>query len=142
MLPDGEPGSLDILFFQVSRLHHARAHEQLEALGLHHGQPPLLRALWEQEGLTHTELAQLLQVRPATITRMLQRMERAGFVVRRPDAEDQRLSRVYLTVAGRAVRASLQQVILSMEARTFAGLTAEERATLRRYLLRIRENLA
>jgi DNA-binding MarR family transcriptional regulator len=132
---------LDILLMQVSRLHHARAHQRLEALGLHRGQPPVLRALWEQEGLTHTGLAERLHVTPATITRMLQRMERAGFVMRRPDAGDQRISRVYLTEAGQAIQAALQQVICAMEAETFAGFAPEERTTLRHYLLRIRENL-
>lgn len=136
-----EPESLDQLLAQVSRLHHARAHEHLEALGLYRGQPPLLRALWEQEGLSHTELAERLRVTPATMTRMLQRMERAGFLVRKPDAADERISRVYLTEAGRAVEAGVRQVVRKMEAECFAGLTTEERATLRALLLRVRDNL-
>ena len=136
-----EPDSLDLLLAQVSRLHHARAHEHLEALGLYHGQPPLLRALWEQEGLTHTELAERLRVTPATMSRMLQRMERAGFLVRRPDGADQRISRVYLTEAGRNVKEGVRRVVRTMEAESFAGLAAEERDALRALLLRVRDNL-
>ena len=135
------PESLDLLLAQVSRLHHFRAHEHLEAIGLYRGQPPVLRALWEREGLTHTELAERLHVSAATMTRMIQRLERAGFVVCRPDAGDQRISRVYLTEAGRAVQAGLQQVVRTMEAETFDGFTQEECALLRQYLIRIRENL-
>ncbi|MGQ9681975.1 MAG: MarR family winged helix-turn-helix transcriptional regulator [Anaerolineae bacterium] len=137
----GEPEALDLLFAQVSRLHHARAHEHLEALGLYHGQPPVLRALWEQEGLTHTELAERLRVTPATMSRMLQRMERAGFVLRRPDAVDQRISRVYLTEAGRNVEEEVRRVVRTMDAESFAGLAPEERETLRALLLRVRDNL-
>ncbi len=137
--PGSEP--LDLLLGQVSRLHFTRAHTLLETLGLYRGQPPVLWALWEQEGLTHTELAERLHVTPATMTKMLQRMEKAGFLVRRPDPEDQRVSRVYLTKAGRAIQTKVQSVWRTMETETFAGLSAQERETLRGFLLRIRENL-
>lgn len=136
-----EPESLDFLLAQICRLKHARVHTLLEALGLYSGQPPVLRALWEQEGLTHTELAKLLHVQPATITRMLQRMEKSGFVQRRPDLEDQRVSRVYLTPAGRAIQDSVHQVWRTLEVEAFAGFTMEERVLLRRFFLQIRENL-
>ena len=43
---------------RICKLHHTRAHALLEELGLYRGQPPMLRALWEQEGLTHGELAE------------------------------------------------------------------------------------
>jgi DNA-binding MarR family transcriptional regulator len=133
--------SLDSLFAQICRLKHARIHTLLEALGLYRGQPSVLQALWEHEGLMHTELSRHLEVQPATITRMLQRMEKAGFVERRPDPEDQRVSRVYLTEAGQAVRAGVQQVWRQLEEEAFAGFSLEEQALLRCFFLRIRENL-
>jgi len=116
-------------------------HQLLEALGLYRGQPPVLRALWEQEGLTHSELAARLNIAPATITKMLQRMEKAGFLQRRPDPADQRVSRVFLTEAGRAVQTRLQGVFDRMEAETFAGFAPPERAALRDSLLHMRANL-
>jgi MarR family transcriptional regulator, organic hydroperoxide resistance regulator len=133
--------SLDSLFAQCCRLKHARIHTLLESLGLYRGQPSVLQALWEQEGLMHTDLAHRLQVQPATITKMLQRMEKAGFLERRPDPDDQRVSRVYLTEAGRAVRADVQQVWRQLEEEAFAGFTLQERVLLRRFFLDIRENL-
>jgi DNA-binding MarR family transcriptional regulator len=133
--------SLDALFAQICKLKHARIHTLLEGLGLYRGQPSVLQALWEQEGLMHTELARRLRVQPATVTKMLKRMEKAGFVERRPDPEDQRVSRVYLTEAGRSVRADVQQVWRQLEDEAFAGFTLEERALLRRAFLQIRENL-
>jgi DNA-binding MarR family transcriptional regulator len=110
-------------------------------LGLHRGQPPVLLALWEEEGRTHSEIADYLHVTPATMTKMLQRMERAGFVERKPDPEDGRVSRVYLTQAGREVRSDLQRVLEAFDEETFAGFTMEEKVLLRRLLLQIRENL-
>jgi len=137
-----ETESIDHLLAQVCRLHHSRARTLLNNLGLYRGQPPVLHALWEKEGLTHSDLATRMHVKPATITKMIQRMEKAGFVERRPDAEDQRVSRVYLTDAGRAIQAEVHQVFRALEEEGFAGFTLEERVLLRRFLLQIRENLA
>jgi len=137
-----EPHSLDFLLAQVSRLHRQRAHELLDKLGLYRGQPPVLFALWEQDGLTHRELAEQLEITPATMTRMIQRMEKAGFVQRQPDASDQRLSRVYLTDAGRTVRVELESVWQRMDVECFNGFSDEERVVLRGFLLRLRANLS
>lgn len=136
-----EPESLDFLLAQICRLHHARAHTLLEALGLYRGQPPMLHALWEKEGLTHGELAARLHIQPSTVTKMIQRMERAGFVECRPDPDDQRVSRVYLTAAGRAIQAEVKQVWRTMEDETFAAFAPEERTLLRRFLMQMRESL-
>ena len=133
--------SIDFLLAQVCRLHHSRARTLLEEFGLFRGQPPLLFALWEKEGLTHSELAEHLHVQPATITKMIKRMERAGFVERSQDAEDQRVSRVYLTDAGRNIRDAVEGVLRELEEQTFAGFSSEECALLNRFLLRIRNNL-
>jgi DNA-binding MarR family transcriptional regulator len=133
--------SIDFLLVQVCRLHHSRARTLLEEFGLFRGQPPLLFALWEKEGLTHSELAEHLHVQPATITKMIKRMERAGFVERSQDAEDQRVSRVYLTDAGRSIRDAVEGVLRQLEEQTFAGFSSEECALLNRFLLRIRNNL-
>jgi DNA-binding MarR family transcriptional regulator len=136
-----EPRSLDHLLAQVCKLHHVRARALLESIGIYRGQPPVLGMLWEKEGRTHTELAELMHVTPATISKMIQRMEKAGFVIRRADAEDQRVSRVYLTDAGRAVWSDVKQAMDALEVETFDGFTEEERAALRQFLLRTRENL-
>ena len=142
MSQPAETQTLDFLLAQVSRLHHYRAHELLDGLGLYRGQPPLLYTLWEQDGQTHGELAEKLQITPATITRMIQRMEKSGFVLRKPDADDQRISRVYLTETGRAVREQLQAVWDRMEIESFAGFNPDEQIVLRRFLIHIRDNLS
>ena len=133
--------TLDHLLAQVSRLHFLRARTLFETVGLYRGQPPVLGVLAEGEGVSHSELAARLDVRPATISKMLDRMERAGFLTRRPDAEDQRVSRVYLTERGRAVQCEVRRLIRTMAQETFAGFSLEEQALLSRFLLQIRENL-
>ncbi|NLD73130.1 MAG: MarR family transcriptional regulator [Chloroflexi bacterium] len=133
--------SLDHLLAQVSRLHYARAHDLLRDLGLHRGQPPLLFALWDEDGQSQSALAERLGIAAATLTRMVQRMERTGFVERRPDRADERLSRVYLTEAGRAVRHGLEDVRRTMAAETCAGLDDQECDLLAGLLQRVHDNL-
>lgn len=141
MISKALPETTGYLLAQVCKRHRAQAHARLEALGLYRGQQFILMALWEQEGRTHSELAEALHVQPATISNALKRMERAGFVARRPDPADQRVSRVYLTDAGRAVRDAVEQLWRDMEAQTFAGFSPEDHAALRDYLRRIIANL-
>jgi DNA-binding MarR family transcriptional regulator len=129
------------LLVQTCKLLRIQAHALLEEIGLYGGQQFVLMALWEKEGITHSELAEQLHVRPATITNALKRMERAGFVERRQDTEDQRVSRVYLTDAGRDIRDAVEEVWRQLEEQTFAGFRSEERAVLDQFLLRIRNNL-
>lgn len=129
------------LLSQICRLEHARSHELLEELGLYRGQHRILRALWRQDGLTHTELSKHSHVRPATISTTLQRMEVAGLVERRHDAEDQRVSCVYLTETGRALQEDVEEVWQKIEEEIFADVTLEERMLLRRLFIQMRENL-
>ncbi len=126
---------------QTCKYLRARVHTSLDEIGLYRGQQFVLCALWEREGITHSELASKLHVQPATVTNALKRMEQAGLVVRRHDARDHRVSRVYLTDAGRDIREAVERVWGELEAQTFAGFSAEERARLCDFLCRIRENL-
>ena len=118
-----------------------RVHGCLETLGLYRGQQFALRALWAQDGLTHSELADRLNVRPATVTNMVKRMEKAGFVERRRDAEDERVSRAYLTQAGRDIQTVVEEAWQGLEKRAFAGFSPDELDLLGQFLRRIQENL-
>jgi DNA-binding MarR family transcriptional regulator len=129
------------LLSQVCRLTHARMYTMVDRVGLHRGQSLVLKALWGQDGLTHRELAERLYVRSSTMTNTIKRMERSGFVERRTDALDQRVSRVYLTHAGRELQGQVQAIWTAFEGRVFAGLDPEEMDLLRRLLVQIRDNL-
>jgi len=133
--------SIGYLLAGVCKAHHAQARALLDEIGLYRGQQFVLCTLWQEEGMTHSELADHLHVHPATVTNALKRMERAGFLERRPDPEDQRVSRVYLTDAGREIRSEVERVWATLEERTLEGFNARERETLERLLERLYENL-
>jgi DNA-binding MarR family transcriptional regulator len=120
---------------------HRRMHQLLDALGLYKGQPSMLRALWAEDGMTHSELAEQLDRCPATISKMVQRMEKAGFVERRSDPSDERLSRVYLTPAGRDIKAAVEEVWGAFEEQVVTGFTEQEIALLRSFLMRVCRNM-
>ena len=126
---------------EICHLHHHQIDTAFEELGLYRGQPQVLMHLKHHDGCIQTELGAIRKVKPATISKVLQRMEHAGFVERRSDPEDQRVSRVYLTPAGYAICENVQKTLNTMDEETFANFSLEERVLLRRFFAQIRENL-
>lgn len=105
---------------------------EMVPLGLHPGQELLLNQLWKQDGLTQGELIARLGVEPPTVTKTLQRLERAGLVHRTPHPERPRVSRVHLTEAGKALREPVENLWNRLEEELLHGFTADERALLTR----------
>lgn len=135
------PETLGYLLAQICRAHRGKAQEHLSQIGLHTGQEMFLLRLWRKDGQSQTELADEICVQPATITRMIDRMANAGLVERRIDTEDRRVSRVYLTKAGRALQQSVENIWHQLEQQSFANLTLDEQVLLRRLLLQVYENI-
>jgi DNA-binding MarR family transcriptional regulator len=133
---------LGFQLLQVHKAHRARAEAALNKLGLHTGQEMLLLRLWIEQGISQSQLAASMGVESPTATKMLQRMEHAGLIERRPDPEDARISRVYLTERGRALERPVLEVWKQLEAQTVAGLSATEQALLRRLLMQVSANLS
>jgi DNA-binding MarR family transcriptional regulator len=129
------------LISRASDLKHRRVHALLDEVGLYRGQPPVLRALWEQDGLTQTELTARLGRSPSTITKTVQRLEKAGFVKRGPDESDERISHVYLTDAGRAIQPAVEAVWSRLDAQLFAGFGTQELTLFVDYLTRVCHNI-
>jgi DNA-binding MarR family transcriptional regulator len=129
------------LISRANDLKHRRVHELLDELGLYRGQSFVLRALWEQDGLTQTELTERLNRSPSTITKTVQRMEKADLVQRGPDDNDERISRVFLTDAGRAVQPAVEEVWKGLDRQIFAGFRSRELALFADFLTRVCRNI-
>ena len=135
------PGTLSYLLAQVCKLHRQRAEALLSEIGLHVGQEMVMCALWEREGVTQTELSERLGVQPATVTNALRRLERRGLVRRTSDEDDQRVSRVFPTEAGRERRAGVEEQWSQLERDTLAGFDDRARDLLYGLLSRVHQNL-
>lgn len=136
------PPEMSHLLIQICRAHRYNAEIALNVLGLHTGQEMILFQLWEEEGITPTQIAETLCVEPPTVTKMLQRLEKSGFIERRPDPDDGRISRIYLTSEGKSLQIPVQDVWNRLEAQTINGLSDMEQALLKRLLLQIQRNLS
>ncbi|QOR36453.1 MarR family transcriptional regulator [Clostridium sp. 'deep sea'] len=135
------PTSLDELFVYVVHLYRYRSTTLLRELGLHHGQPRILALLWDNDGLKQKEIAEALHFQPATITRMIQRMEKAGFVFRKQDTADLRVTRIYLTDCGRDVKEEIEVRVKQLENETFADFSDVEIALIKRFFKQMYNNL-
>lgn len=133
--------SLHHVFLQVGHLHFHRTFLLLDKVGIYPGQPPMLFALYKKDGQSQKELAKQLNIKPATITVMLTRMEKAGLLERRKDPDDQRVVRVYLTITGRDVCLKVVKVTDGISEECFRDFTQEEKMLLRRLLMQMKENL-
>lgn len=82
----------------------------LEPLGLTYPQYLALLVLWEEDGVAVKQLGERLALDSATLTPLLKRLEQRGVVVRQRDEDDERVVRIHLTDAGRALRAKAKRV--------------------------------
>jgi len=85
------------LLVQLMKAHRNYAESALTQLGAHVGQEMILFHLWEEDGITQSQIAEYLCVKPPTVTKMVQRMEASGLVERQHDPEDAHASRAYLS---------------------------------------------
>jgi DNA-binding MarR family transcriptional regulator len=134
--------TLSFALIKLSKAHRVRAEALLSQFDLHVGQEQILFRLWHKEGLPQAVLADQLCVEPPTVTKMLQRMERKGWIERRGDPDDARLSRVYLTETGKALQADVTQVWARLETDMTASLSDAERALLKRLFEQLQNALS
>jgi MarR family transcriptional regulator, transcriptional regulator for hemolysin len=95
------------------------------------------RGTWDSQ----RSLAKQMRIEGATLTRHLDRMEREGLIVRTRDDDDRRQIRVGMTPQGRVLHRRLRTTAQAVGARAAAGITERDEATLRRVLVKLRDNL-
>ncbi|GAA3151342.1 hypothetical protein GCM10010466_48040 [Planomonospora alba] len=137
----GDPYDLSCLMAQASRGHRVLLASLLAEIDLYPGQDRALYMLWEHGPQSQNALARLLGIDVSTMTKMLQRLERSGFVSRSPSPVNRRISIVSTTPAGDALRPALDRVGTELHARMTRGLTPEQVGTLVGLLGAVRGNL-
>lgn len=101
----------------------------------------LLGKLYVQEGRTQAELAELLEIQPITLTRLIDRLDAQGLVERRPHPSDRRANLLFTTEAGRRAVEDLAPLALAITDEMLAGFTPEAVATLKASLNAIKQNI-
>lgn len=129
------------LLHEVTRLMRRNLGRRMSDLGLTQAQWRALAYLRRCEGLHQNALADALEVRPITLTRLIDRLQAAGWVERRPDPADRRASRLYLTEAAQPILAEMDIRATQTRTEVMAGLSAAERKQLLELLSKTKQNL-
>ncbi len=133
--------TLGFLLSDVSRLIRRRFDERARTIGATRAQWRTLVTLSRNEGANQGTLAELLEVEPITLCRMIDRLEEAGLVERRRDPADRRAWRIFLTPKARPVLDQLRLFADGMFDDVLTGVSGDERSTLTAALQRMRDNL-
>lgn len=108
--------------------------------GIAEGQFPILMSLLHADGVSQDELAQHHLLDKATIARSVARLEKLGYVERRPDEQDRRIKRVLVTAKARAVEPELLRMREEWSEVLAEGFSERQRADLLALLGRMVDN--
>ena len=134
--------SFGFLLHDIARLLRKRYERGARPLGLTRAQWQVLAHLQRHEGINQSGLAEILEIEPITIARLLDRMEEAGLVERRADPADRRARRLFLTERAKPMLERGRILGDAVRGEAFAGFDAAERENLIDMLLRVRGNLS
>ena len=109
-------------------------------LGVTRAQWKVLFRLTRQPGLRQIELADMLDIEPITLSRIVDRLEEAGLVERVADPADRRAWRLHVTARAQPLIKKLRALADEMTGEAFAGIDPKDIEIARRVLGRVREN--
>lgn len=112
---------------QMYRAYHRGGHGRG---GVHRGQANLLLLILQNDGANQRDLAELLDVRPSSMTEMLARLEQSNLVVRKQDEKDQRVMHIFLTEEGKAVAEKIAESKDDVAGSFFSALADDEQEQL------------
>ena len=133
---------LNYKFDYVVKLRFNKSFASLDELGVHPGQCHMITFLNKFPGKSQKELADLLRIKPATMTIMIKKMEKAELVERIPDEIDQRVLRVNLTKKGQELFEKLDKINKKMQKEFYQDFTEEEIDTFYKLLDKMETNIS
>jgi DNA-binding MarR family transcriptional regulator len=135
--------SFGFLVHDVARLFGRRFNQRaLLFLGLTRAQCKVLGYLARNEGINQAGLADLLEIKPMTLVRQIDRMEEDGWIERRPDPGDRRARRLVLTAKARPILSRILDLSTEVRTEAFAGLSEADGLHLIDLLGRVHGNLS
>ena len=125
----------------VARLLRTYADYKAAQFGITRAQWAVLVRMERSEGLNQTELADMLDLQPITLTRLLDKLSDSGLIERRPDPGDRRAKRLFLTPAARPLLKRLAELGEETMTSTLAGIDPESIEKMVSQLALVKENL-
>lgn len=130
-----------LLIHDVARLTRVEADRRARRMGMTRAQWGIIRRLASQPGRSQKELADILEVEPITVARMLDRLEAAGMVERRADGQDRRIWRLHLLPPAMKVLKDINDELQALADFIGTGVTPEQREVMVNGLLRMKANV-
>ena len=135
---DSLPSSIpDCTFFFLAKAHqkaHGLLKKKLIPYGLTNMQHLILEGLWYHEGATAAELGKLLILDKATLSGIIDRLDDAGWIEKRPDENDKRAIRLYPSIKADDLKEELIDVRKKGNDLLLADFTMEEKIIFKRLL--------
>ncbi|MGB6128666.1 MAG: MarR family transcriptional regulator [Psychrilyobacter sp.] len=112
-----------------------------EVSGLINSHGTILSAMYDNDGvMTMNEIAKFIGKRKSTVTDMVKKLEKLGYISRQKSERDARVIEVTLTEKGWIFRETFKEVSTELLEKTYSGFTEEEKEVLMKLLLKIRKN--
>jgi MarR family transcriptional regulator for hemolysin len=134
--------SFGFILHDIARLMRKRFDQRARALGLSRSQWQVLAHLQRHEGINQSGLAEILEIESITLGRLIDRMEEAGWVERRPDRNDRRARLLYMTDKVAPMMQRMHALAEETRNEALSGLSPVERDALLDQLRRVRANLS
>lgn len=115
--------------------------EQMGSDSLNGPQFNILYELWREDNITISELSYRTKLANTTLTTMLDRLEKMGYIIRKSNPNDRREIRIMLKEQSEQLKEQYNEILRIMHSVNFKGFTEEEEQQLRAYLDRIKQNL-
>lgn len=125
----------------VARMLGTYADQQGRVLGVSRAQWTVLVRLERTEGLKQSELAEILDLQPISLTRLLDRLDENGLIERRADPNDRRVNRLYLKPAARPLLKQLAALGEALMGTVLEGIEPESMERMLRDLKVVKNNL-
>jgi MarR family transcriptional regulator for hemolysin len=133
--------NLGFLLHDVARLMRKRFEQNARGLGLTRSQYSVLAHLARNEGIQQSGLAEILEVEPITLTRILDRLEEAELVERRTHPRDRRIRLLHLTPKAHPLLGEIFAIGAATRGEALEGVAEAEREQLFAMLSRMKANL-
>lgn len=121
----------------IKAMHVEIFRNKMHRQGSRTGAQGLLIKLWENDGLTNAEIAELLDIKPSSVTAQVKQLEVHGLVERRADEKDGRVSRVFLTEKGKKAQVDRLRQYDAFSEDLFDALTEEEQLELKKLIQKL-----
>lgn len=138
---------IGFLIHDVSRMRRTLFDNEFKPLGLTRSRwwalVQLSRSLANRkdEGMTQTELADKMDIARVTVGGLLDHMEAGGLIVRRPDPNDRRINRVFMTELGHETLTQMHDIGLELNQAVFEGISSDDIKVAEAVLSRMKRNI-